>query len=79
MYKIIITTEVQKTRMTSRDHKVIGEKFEEGHDEPTRVYGYVDQVAERVIVEVKVLEQQVEEIDLPTVIAAINGLILADK
>lgn len=79
MYRVLISTDVEKTRMTSRDHTVIGEEYEEGQEKPKKIYGWPDQVEERVIVEVKVLEQQVEEIDLPRVIAAINGLKLAES
>ena len=77
MYRVLITSEVEKTRLTKREHKVIGQEQAADGESLIDTYGWPDQVEERVVIEIKVLEQVVEEIDLPAVIAAVNGLKLA--
>ena len=75
MYTILITQEVEKTITTPSTHKIIGQEVEERIAKD--VYGWTEQEEQMALVEVKILEQQVETLDLPAVIAAVNGLKLA--
>ena len=76
MYTILITEEVESTRYTNREWVVLKEEQVEGEDKPLKKFGHTPQVKEKYMKTVKVLEQTVEEIDLPQVIAAVNGLTL---
>lgn len=76
MYTILITEEVESMRYTGRAWEILKEEQEEGQDKPEKKFGHTPQVKEKYIKTVKVLEQTVEEIDLPKVIAAVNGLTL---
>ena len=76
LYTIKITKQ-NETRVTARrSHTVIGQ---ETNDEGVvlDVMGWPEQVEEVIWEEVTVLEQQVEDLDVPAVIAAVNGLKLA--
>ncbi len=75
MYTVLITEETEKMITSPSRHKVIGQEIEEGIAKD--VYGFPDQIQQMALVEVKILEQQVETLDLPAVIAAVNGLKLA--
>lgn len=73
MYHITITKRVERGGWTDKEWTVLEMEYDdEGREKPRK--GYTPQ--ERVIrmVEKKVLEQMVEEMDLARVIAAINGL-----
>jgi hypothetical protein len=73
MYHVTIKKEVEKTTLTDRNWTTIEhEQLEDGTQKPIK--GYTPQEEQRVIREVVVLDQMVEELDLPKVIAAVNGL-----
>ncbi len=76
MYTILITEEVESVRHTNREWVVLKEEQVEGQAKPEKKFGHAPQVKEKYMKTVKVLEQSVDEIDLPNVIAAVNGLIL---
>lgn len=77
MYHIKITKWVETERWSPREHTVLSEEPDED-GKIIKEYGYPRQVKEKGQKEIAVLEQTVEEIDLPAVIAAVNGLTLKD-
>jgi hypothetical protein len=85
-YKITIEKKQTVTQIVRGPHTQIGTKevereeryYSHDADEPrTRiepVYGYAPDREAEVVIETKVLEQTVDELDLPAVIKAINKL-----
>ncbi len=78
MFHIKITQWVDTEEWTEREHTVISEEPDE-NGKIVKEYGYPRQVKTKGKKEIAVLEQTVEEIDLPKVIAAINGMDLKTK
>lgn len=77
MYHVKITKWIETEEWSPRDHGVVSEEVNEKGD-VIKEYGYPRQVKQKGQKEIAVLEQTIEEIDLPAVIAAINGLTLKD-
>lgn len=77
MYHVKITKWVETEQWSPRDHGVVGEDVQEDGT-IVKEYGYPRQVKEKGQKEIAVLEQTIEDIDLPAVIAAVNGLTLKD-
>jgi hypothetical protein len=72
-----LTKDTQVKTLTERQWRVLGKKDIEGQEKREDEMGYTPQVTEKKIIQVTVLEQSVEELDLPQVLAAVNGLKLA--
>ena len=73
MYHIIIKKEIEQTRLTERQWTTVDyEILEDGSQK--KVIDYTPQVEEKVMKEITILEQVTEELNLPLVIAAVNGL-----
>ena len=70
MYTVIIKHEREETRLTSREWYNTGEKDDEGNNK----WDYSPQVEEKKIVTSTLLEQSVEDLDMVSVIKAINGI-----
>ena len=77
MYHVKITKWVETEQWSPREHGVVGEDVKEDGT-VVKEYGYPRQVKEKGQKEIAILEQTIEEIDLPAVIAAVNGLTLKD-
>lgn len=76
MYTIVIKQVRNMVKTTGKDWTVVGEKavFSGSVGSTVREYGYTPEIEKRVAVEREVLKQEVDELDLPAVIRAINGL-----
>jgi len=87
MFKIVITETRCEVKLTGGDWKVVDQELkaaEEGmfmhlqKDEPrlrtVDVYGYTPMIEKEVVVTRELLTQELETLDLPAVIRAINNL-----
>lgn len=73
MYHITIKKDVETKRWTEKHWTLLEMEYDEdGRDKPKN--GYAPQEKFIAIEEIVVLDQMVDELDLPLVIAAVNGL-----
>lgn len=73
MYHITIRKHVEKERWTEKIWTLLEMEYnDEGQEKPKN--GYAPQEKYITTEEIVVLDQTVEELDLPVVIAAVNGL-----
>ena len=73
MYHITIKKEIERETWTEKHWTTLEVEYDdEGREKPKK--GYTPQEKEKKVVQVVILDQMVDELDLPKVIAAVNGL-----
>lgn len=73
MYHVTIRKEIEKTVHMKKEWTTLEIEYDdEGREKPKN--GYTPPETEIITQEIVVLDQMVDELDLPKVIAAVNGL-----
>ena len=73
-YKVTVTATTQKKQITGKDWAPISQEFEQGREKAKDVYGYTPEIEKLVTKETQIFEQIVDELDMRSLIGAVNKI-----